>query len=160
MPKSFEGDYTLPSSITTIVGGAFVNCKGLTSISISNNVTSIGDGAFSGCDKLTEPLYNDKIFAYMPKTYEGDYIIPSSISSIVGGAFLVCDKLTSVIIPTGVKYINNGTFEGCKSLSSISIRKPSVNPVLWDSIRYSEKVGEILVDVGGISKILGKSLRL
>ena len=37
--------------------------------------------------------------------------------------------------------------------------KPSVNPVLWDSIRLSEKVGENLGDVGGISKILGKSLR-
>ena len=40
------------------------------------------------------------------------------------------------------------------------IRKPSVNPVLWDSSRNSDKVGEILRDVGGISKILGKSLRV
>ena len=41
-------------SVTSINRSAFLNCKGLTSITIPDSVTSIGESAFYGCTGLTE----------------------------------------------------------------------------------------------------------
>ena len=45
---------TIPSSVTSIGGGAFSVCTGLTSVTIPSSVTSIGDDVFSNCSGLTE----------------------------------------------------------------------------------------------------------
>lgn len=45
---------TIPDSVTTIGGTAFIQCYNLRSITIPNSVTSIGSGAFSGCRSLTD----------------------------------------------------------------------------------------------------------
>ena len=42
----------IPNSVTSIGGGAFYYCTGLTSITIGNSVTSIGGSAFYGCSRL------------------------------------------------------------------------------------------------------------
>ncbi len=60
---------TIPSGVTSIGDGAFMNCTGLTSIEIPNGVTTIGDDAFKGCSSLTS------------------ITIPNSIKSIGSYAF-------------------------------------------------------------------------
>ena len=52
------GAVTVPTTlggkpVTSIGEEAFVDCSGLTSVTIPNSVTSIGDGAFIGCSGLT-----------------------------------------------------------------------------------------------------------
>ena len=44
--------YDIPSSVTSIGGGAFSGCSALTSINIPSSVTSIGRSAFSNCNAL------------------------------------------------------------------------------------------------------------
>ena len=44
--------YNIPSSVTSIGGGAFHDCSSLTSINIPSSVTSIGEYAFSGALKF------------------------------------------------------------------------------------------------------------
>jgi len=39
----------IPSSVTSIGDGTFIDYSGVTSITIPNSVTSIGDDAFYGC---------------------------------------------------------------------------------------------------------------
>ena len=56
-PMGKAGDFSIPNSVTTINGGAFSGCTGLTSISIPESVTSIGDGAFSGCTNLSTATF-------------------------------------------------------------------------------------------------------
>ena len=46
------------NTVTSIGGGAFVGCSGLTSVTIGNGVTSIGGSAFRGCNGLTSMTFN------------------------------------------------------------------------------------------------------
>lgn len=88
---------TIPNSVITIGDEAFGGCTGLTgNLIIPNSVTTIGDGAFAGCTGLT-----------------GSLNIPGSVTSIGERAFSGCAGFTSLIIPTSVTTINNHTFFYC-----------------------------------------------
>ncbi len=93
----------IPNSVTTIGGGAFFDCSGLTSVTIPNSVTSIGSSAFRGCSGLTSVT------------------IPNSVTSIGSSAFRGCSGLTSVTIPNSVTSIGEDAFSGCSSLTSVDI---------------------------------------
>ena len=143
MPRSYLGAYTIPSGIQRIAGGAFYNCADLTSVTIPNSVTVIGADAFSSCYRLASvslpesvdsvgyrafaytglgsPLYNGKVFAYMPQSYSGAYAIPSGIYRIAGGALYDCSGLTSVTIPNSVTTIEGSAFSYCSGLTSVTI---------------------------------------
>ena len=73
-----SGDLVISESVTTIPSYAFVNCVGLTSVTIPDSVTSIGDYAFSGCTGLMS------------------ITIPDSVTSIGSSAFEGCSSLTSI----------------------------------------------------------------
>ena len=87
--------------VTSIGGGAFCNCSGLTSIDIPNSVTSIGEVAFGACTGLISVE------------------IPNSVTSIGEGAFVACAGLISVEIPNSVTSIEGGAFYDCRGLTSI-----------------------------------------
>ena len=106
-------DLIIPSSVTSIGGGAFYGCSGLTSITIPNSVTSIGNYAFEDCSSLTS------------------ITIPNSVTSIGDLAFKNCSSLTSITIPNSVTSIGNYAFEDCSSLTSITIPS-SVTSIGWE----------------------------
>ncbi|MDY3674739.1 MAG: leucine-rich repeat domain-containing protein [Prevotella sp.] len=95
LPETYSGHYSIPENISQIIGGAFYNCRGLTSITIPNSVTSIGNSAFKGCSSLTSVT------------------IPNSVTSIVTSAFSQCTGLTSVTIPNSVTSIGESAFASC-----------------------------------------------
>ncbi|MES2704970.1 MAG: leucine-rich repeat domain-containing protein [Verrucomicrobiota bacterium] len=78
-PEGRTGPYTIPAGVTSIGGGAFHNCGGLTSITISASVTSIGGEAFQFCSHLT------------------GVTIPSGVTSIGQYAFGYCPGLKAVL---------------------------------------------------------------
>ena len=91
----------IPNSVTSIGGGAFSGCTGLTSIEIPNSVTYLS--GFSGCTGLTS------------------VVIPNSVTSIGNSAFYGCTGLTSVTISNSVTSIGNSAFYGCTGLTSVTI---------------------------------------
>ena len=126
MPTSYRGAYAIPEGIKQIVGGAFCDCTGLTSITIPNSVTSIGEKAFWGCSGLTSITIPNSV------TSIGDYAfawcsgltsitIPNSVTSIGDGAFYHCYALTSVTIPNRVTSIGSEAFAWCSRLTSVTI---------------------------------------
>ena len=96
-------DLVIPNSVTSIGGGVFYGCRGLTSITIPNSVTSIGSYAFSGCSGLISVT------------------IPNSVTSIGSSAFSGCSGLTSVTIPNSVTSIGEWAFSNCTGLTSVTI---------------------------------------
>lgn len=109
-----SGDVTIPSvatdsngvkhRVTSIGFHAFLNCTGLTSITIPTSVTDIESAAFVNCSNLTA------------------IIISNSVTNIGTGAFGDCVKLTSAILPDNIEYIEKGIFDGCSSFASVTYK--------------------------------------
>ena len=93
----------LDTTVTKIPGGAFRNCKALTTITVPDSVTAIGHYAFYGCDSLISVTVLDGV------TTIGDEV------------FYDCDSLISVIIPDSVTTIGVDVLSGCSSLENITI---------------------------------------
>ncbi len=117
---------SIPSSVTSIGGGAFLDCKRLTDVDIPNSVTSIGDSAFYLCTGLTSVSIPNSV------TYIGEsafYLctgltavsIPNSVTSIGKSTFDCCSGLTVVDIPNSVTSIGESAFSGCYRLTSVDI---------------------------------------
>ena len=100
-----RGEHTVKYKLggTSIGTSAFVNCTGLTSVTIPSGVTSIGSYAFQGCTGL--------------KSIE----IPNSVTSIGTSAFVKCSGITSITIPDSVTSISDRAFVNCKGLTSVTI---------------------------------------
>ncbi len=79
-PGGKTGNYSIPSSVTSIATHAFSGCASLTSVTISTSVTSIESAAFRFCTGLTTVT------------------IPNSVTNIGGGAFYGCTRLTAITV--------------------------------------------------------------
>jgi hypothetical protein len=81
--------------------GIFMNCKNLTTVTISEGLTLIHEGMFWGCTALTTVT------------------LPSTIRYIDVGSFRDCSALTTLIIPNTIKEIgfSQYSFLGCGKLS-------------------------------------------
>lgn len=91
-------------SVCSIGFQAFIDCTGLTSVTIPNTITSIGYYAFTRCEGLTS------------------VIIPNSVTEIRDEAFAYCYGLTgSLIIPNSVSIIDPNAFWGCGGFEQIIV---------------------------------------
>ena len=129
--SSTWSNYYIPSSLKSvtvaggnILGGAFSNCSGLTSVTIGNGVTSIGGGAFKGCYGLTSITIPDGVTsigssAFYNCTGLTSVTIGNGVTSIGGNAFYDCSGLTSIAIGNGVTSIGNYAFENCSGLTAV-----------------------------------------
>lgn len=112
--------------VTNIDRGTFMNCSGLTSVTIPNNVVTIGNIAFSRCYGLTNITIPSGVTVIGYQTF---YVctgltsveIPSGVTEIGISAFDICSSLTSVTIPNSVTTINGNAFKDCHSLANLNI---------------------------------------
>ena len=130
--------YTIPNEVTYIACNAFDGCYSLTNITISSRVTFIGNNAFSSCYRLATITVNtansvyssingslankvNTTLIFCPRGKSGDYIISNGVTSIGEKAFDGCNSLTSITIPNSVTSIGDSAFDGCSSLKSMTI---------------------------------------
>ncbi len=91
---------TLPSGLTSIGEGAFMDCSSLTSISIPETVSQIDRAAFAGCTSLTS------------------ITLPASVSTVLEEAFTGCVSLTTLTVANAdLAYDSWGLIESGENLS-------------------------------------------
>ena len=144
-------------SVTSIGGGAFFSCSGLTSVTIPNSVTSIGDKAFFYCSGLTSVTIGNSVtsigeYAFYYCSGLTSVKIPNSVTSIGGCAFMICSGLTSVTIGNSVTSIGNGAFRHCSGLTSVTIPN-SVTSIGYSA--FSDCISLTSVTIGSGMKSIG-----
>lgn len=112
--------------VTGIEECAFANCKYLESITLPTNCVEIKDRSFFGCTNLKEIVLSNKI-CKIGKYSFGDCtnlekvaFSSDTIETIDTGAFSNCKSIKEIIIPSAIKNIENGVFEG-NELEKITI---------------------------------------
>src|SRR5665213_3285012 len=116
---------TIPDSVTSIGSAAFYQCSGLTNLTIGTSVTSIGDYAFYNCSKLTGVTIPNSVTSIGVYAFEfcalTSVTIPNSVTSIGDGAFDYCSGLTNLTIGTSVTSIGDYAFDYCSKLTGVTI---------------------------------------
>lgn len=142
-PEGKAGNYTIPSTVTTIDGLAFVLCTSLTAIEVDalNPVYSGVGGVL--LDKSLTTLIK------CPGGKAGSYSVPNSVTNIGSGAFSVCISLTYVTIPESVTSIGSGAFANCTSLTAIEV--DALNPIYrsLDGVLLNNSLTTIIQCPGG-----------
>ncbi len=87
----------------SICGNAFLNCSGLSSLTLPEGLSTIGRSAFQGCIGLTS------------------LTLPEGLSTIETSTFQGCTGLTSLTLPEGLSTIGTSAFQGCTSLASLTL---------------------------------------
>ena len=138
MSCSSLASITIPDGVLSFGSSAFYGCSGLTGVAIPSSVTSIGNSAFGGCASLVainvdtnNPAYSSVMGVLFNKSKTtlflcpvgktGTYAISNGCTSIADSAFDGCSSLTQITIPDTVTNIGMWAFSGCANLVSIRI---------------------------------------
>ena len=139
-----EGELVIPEtvmhngetySVTSIGTDAFVDCNGITELTIPSSVTKIGHGAFFGCTGLTS------------------INIPASVVSIINNPFQACVNLAQIIVESGnACYDSRDNCNAIIETSTNSLVSGCRNTIIPDNVAsigelafYSQPITEITI---------------
>lgn len=103
-PMGKDGEYTLPSTVTTVGDYAFRNCR-IETFCFADGLTSIGKYAF----------YNSSV---------KEVSLPSTVKQIPTGLFQKCADLTTVHLGKNTELLGDYVFDGCP-ITNLYISAPT-----------------------------------
>ena len=138
-PAGKAGAFVIPSTVTTVKSGAFMDNRLLTSLSIPASVSTISDHnwAFMGCTALASidvsennadyasrdgVLYNKDnktLICYPAGRAAPSFTIPGTVTEIGSYSFYMASGLTTVTIPDSVISIGDIAFGYCINLATM-----------------------------------------
>ena len=126
IPEKVKGNDGVEYVVTLLSDSCFLNCSGLTSITIPSSVTSLGYKCFYGCSGLTSITIPSSVTSLDDYCFSGcsgltSITIPSSVTSLGWSCFVDCSGLTSITIPSSVTSLGETCFWDCSGLTSITI---------------------------------------
>ena len=116
--------------INTLPDYLFSGCAGLKKIELPEKITRIGNYAFQGCLALKKVS------------------IPETVTTIGEGAFKN-SGLTTISIHEFLSEIGEGALDGCKSLTSIKLKKKNKYYVMVGTALYTADKTNLVAKPGG-----------
>ena len=131
----------LTNNVTTIGSEAFQDCTSLTSFTIPSSVKTIGTGAFagSGLTSITVPATVTELSGdWTTGTFNGCKSLKTANilakeDKIPSYLFGDCSSLTSVTFSDSFKSADNGVFENCTALKTITL--PNIDAITKNMFR-------------------------
>ena len=150
-PRSYKGDISIPSFITTgqndeftfrvmeIDQNAFYGCSEVTSIDIPYSVLRIVDGAFKGCSGIKKFTVNENnqsykdvdgilfskdnkmLIKYPAQKETAEYVISEEVAIICTEAFMDNAFLRKVSVGNFVTAISDNSFKNCTALEEVEL---------------------------------------
>ena len=134
-PVKYTADCVIPKTVKyngdvytvkTIKEYAFMGCKTLKSVTMSDNINEMGKYAFADCVSLTSIKFSKYLTEIDDYTFSGcsslDSVnIPDRVRTINEGAFADCKNLKSVNLPRNLTTLSCWAFSGCSALKTIRI---------------------------------------
>ncbi len=137
--RAFEGNTSITSvtvldrGVTTIGEYAFYNCTALTQVILPDSVTSMGKYVFSGCTGLKDVKFGSGLTAIAEYAFSGSGItgiILADATNYGANVFYAGKDMTSVIVlPTGLKTIEEGAFSDCRRLEIVILPFGSITGI-------------------------------
>ena len=111
---------------TKISYNAFVNCKSIKSVTLSDTVVEIKGGAFKECTSLSTVVLSNELkkigyYAFANCTSLRQIELPSSLTELEDGAFEKCTSLATITLGDQITYIGVNAFANCTSLGQIEL---------------------------------------
>jgi len=122
--SEYSGDIVIPETVTydgttytvtATAANSFLNCTGLTSVSLPSTCVTIGRNSFKGCTALTESP------------------IPATATSVGSGVFNGCTSLEEVTIVPGWNKPISEEFANCSSLKRLIFAEGTTDCVMMIS---------------------------
>ena len=145
---------TIPESVTSIETYAFKLC-GFTSIAIPESVTSIGDGAFSYCSSLSSIIIsqNSKLTSIGQDAFDSTPWYGNQPNGVIYVGRVLYEYKgfmsanTSIEIREGTVSISPSAFSGCSGLISITIPE-SITSIQGGAFRGCNNLTSITIPEG------------
>ncbi len=131
---------TIPSGITQIRSGFFVQFTSLVEITVSED-----NKGYSSKDGVLYSKDGKVLYRYPCAKDLEAYEIPRGVEAIEEGAFYSCKLLKSISIPKGVKTIGNHAFQNCSSLTSLNVP----DSVSWVGFAAFNRCPNLKIDFDG-----------
>lgn len=170
--SAFSGDKSLSTflvlgGVSKIGANAFSGCSRLRQLRISKDtLQSIGAGAFNGCTGFSadengvryEGPYKRVITGH-DSSLSGDIVIPESVVMICSEAFADAKNARSIWVPSSVRSISYGAFQGCAA--KVLVDSDNIDYLSGGSGELLNKSGTMLmfVPAGVTSYAIPSSVR-
>jgi hypothetical protein len=135
-PAKSGSSYVIPSTVTYVRSGVFMNCTSLTSVTIPASVTTIRDWMFYGCTGLTS------INAYSPTPVDLTTVVDETSNDVFQGV----DTTTCVLhVPVGSKSLYASAFQWKGFSNIVEGFTSAVSMATVSNVKVSVQNGQLQV---------------
>lgn len=148
-PPAWDGTVEIPAAVSSVRGGAFAYCPGVTDFSLQARDeagNTVESAAFSVRDGI---LYSKDMtrLVQVPAGRAGRVTIPDPVAVIACESFAYCGRVTAVELPATVRRIEPRAFSHCAALESVDI-PAGVTSIGKQSFLWCTALGDMTIPAG------------
>lgn len=148
-PPAWDGTVEIPAAVTSVRGGAFAHCPGVTDFAVQTADESgraVESAAFSVRDGI---LYSKEMtrLVQVPAGRAGRVTVPDPVEVIASESFAYCARVTAVVLPASARVIEPRAFSYCAALESVEI-PAGVTSIGKQSFLWCTALGDLTIPAG------------